>query len=68
MPSQTLPTSTPWCPTHLININTVRVCTEDKLEVVVTPLKQDLLDNGKINIFIAAFTTCHARLRLVHNI
>ena len=47
-----------------ININAVRVCTEDKLEVVVTPLKQELQDNGKINIFIAAFTTCHARLRL----
>ena len=52
----------------LININTVRVCTEDKLEVVVTPLKQDLLDNGKINIFIVAFTTCHARLRLYQHL
>ena len=48
----------------LLDINTVRVCTEDRLEVVATPLKQDLPDNGKINIFIAAFTTCHARLRL----
>ena len=34
------------------------------MEVVTTPLKEDLLDNGKVNIFIAAFTTCHARLRL----
>lgn len=47
----------------LLTINTVRVCTEDKLEVVNTPLKDDLLDNGKVNIFIAAFTTCHARLQ-----
>ena len=48
----------------LLTINSVRICTEDTMEVVTTPLKQDLLDNGKINIFIAAFTTCHARLRL----
>ena len=52
----------------LLNINTVRVCTEDRLEVVATPLKQDLADNGKINIFIAAFTTCHARLRLYQHL
>ena len=48
----------------LVHVNAVRICTEDKLEVVTTPLKDDLLDNGKINIFVAAFTTCHARLRL----
>lgn len=52
----------------LLNINTVRVCTDDRLEVAVTPLKQDLADNGKINIFIAAFTTCHARLRLYQHL
>lgn len=46
-----------------LTINTVRVFTEDKLEVVTTPLKDDL-DNGKVNIFIAAFTTYHARLQL----
>ena len=52
----------------LLDINTIRVCTEDRLEVVGTPLKQDLADNGKINIFIAAFTTCHARLRLYRHL
>ena len=31
----------------LLTINAVRVCTEDKLEVVATPIKQDLVDNGE---------------------
>ena len=34
------------------------------LEVVVCEDTENQLDNGKRNIFVAAFTTCHARLKL----
>ena len=47
-----------------VNINAVHICMEDKMEVVTTYLKEDLLYNGKINIFIAAFTNCHAQFCL----
>ena len=42
----------------------IRVCTEDLLEVCTKELTDNQLDNGKRNIFVAAFTTCHARLKL----
>ena len=48
----------------LLNLSTVRICTDDKLEVVTKSVQENVSDNGKVNIFIAAFTTCHARLRL----
>lgn len=34
------------------------------LEVVVREDTENQLDNGKHNIFVATFTTCHARLKL----
>ena len=34
------------------------------LEVVYSNLRENQLDNGRVNIFIAAFTTCWARLKL----
>lgn len=47
-----------------LDISTIRVCAEDVLEVIHTS-QHDTADKGtKVNIFIAAFTACHARLKL----
>ena len=40
------------------------MCTDDLLEVVYTQHKDDVTPSTKTNIFIAAFTTCWARLKL----
>ena len=48
----------------LFNITNLRLCTEECLEAVYTDPQHEYVDNGKINIFIAAFTTCNARLKL----
>jgi hypothetical protein len=34
------------------------------LEIVYSNIEENQLDNGKTNIFVAAFTTCWARLKL----
>ena len=46
------------------DIQTVHICSQDSLEVVYSNLKENQPDNGRVNIFIAAFTTCWARLKL----
>ena len=46
------------------DIHTVRICSHDSLEVVYSNLRENQRDNGRVNIFIAAFTTCWARLKL----
>ena len=46
------------------NIEHICICTPELLEVVVCEDTENQLDNGKRNIFVAAFTTCHARLKL----
>lgn len=47
-----------------LNISTIRLSNEDVLEVVHSS-QDEAADNGsKVNIFIIAFTTCHARLKL----
>ena len=46
------------------DIRQVRLSNDDTLEVVHANLKDNQPDNGRVNIFIAAFTTCHARLKL----
>ena len=46
------------------DIHTVRICSQDSLEVVYSNLRENQLDNGRVNIFIAAFTTCWVRLKL----
>ena len=48
----------------LIDIRQVRLSNEDTLEVVYANLKENQPDNGRINILITAFTSCHARLEL----
>ena len=48
----------------MFNIHAVRICSEDLLEVDYSHLSENQPDNGRINIFLAAFTTCWARLKL----
>ena len=45
-------------------VQTIRICNDDLLEVVYKSNKSYQLDNGKRNIFIAAFTTFLAQLKL----
>lgn len=49
---------------NIIDITTIRICTEDVLEVVYTHVQDEEPQNGKTNIFVAAFTTCLARLKV----
>ena len=46
------------------HVQTLRICTEDILEVVYKQTPENDMPNAKTNIFIACFTTCHARLKL----
>ena len=46
------------------DIRQVRLSNNDTLEVVYANLKENQPDIGRVNIFVAAFTTCHARLKL----
>ena len=47
-----------------IEVQNIRFCTEDVLEVVYTYKEEAIIPNFRTNVFIAAFTTCHARLKL----
>ena len=47
-----------------IEVQNIRFCTEDVLEVVYTYKEEAILPNNRTNVFVAAFTTCHARLKL----
>ena len=40
------------------------MCSEDVLEVVTTRAEEEVEQNVKTNIFIAIYTTAHARLKL----
>ena len=63
-------------PSHLFNlisdttkeISMLRLCTEDVLEAVYTSVKDNAAKGTKQNIFVAAFTTCHARLKLYESL
>lgn len=65
-------TSTVRDPAHLfeilgnptITVTNLRIYTPECLEVVYNDTEDEYVDNGKINIFVAAFTTCYARLKL----
>ena len=49
---------------HTYHLTNVRICSEDVLEVVTT-MDDDAFQNSfKMNVFIAAFTTAQARLKL----
>ena len=51
-----------------LDISTLRLCTDDILEAVYTSVKENAVKGTKTNIFIAAFTTCHARLKLYESL
>lgn len=63
-------------PSHLFNlitdstkeISTLRLCTDDILEAVYTNVQENAPKGSKTNIFVAAFTTCHARLKLYESL
>jgi len=48
---------------ELLDIRQIRICNEESLEIVYQNLKENEPDNRRVNIFVAAFTTCHARLK-----
>ena len=45
-------------------VQEIRFCTEDVLEVVFKNKEEAITPSNKTNVFVAAFTTCHARLKL----
>ena len=45
-------------------LSSVRICSEDVLEIVTTREEEAYQPSFKINVFIAAFTTAQARLKL----
>ena len=63
-------------PSHLFNlitdttkeISTIRICTEDILEAVYTDVQENAPKGSKTNIFVAAFTTSYARLKLYESL
>ena len=42
----------------------IRFCTEDVIEVVYKNKEEAIVPNNRTNVLVAAFTTCHARLKL----
>ena len=48
----------------VVEVSHLRFCTEDVLEIVYTKNRDDVTPSNKVNIFVAAFTTCWARLKL----
>ena len=46
------------------DISQVRIINDDTVKIVHANLEDKQPNNGRINIFVAAFTTCHARLKL----
>ena len=63
-------------PAHLIrlisdaalDISTLQLCTDDILETVYTSVHENAVKGSKTNIFVGAFTTCHARLKLYESL
>ena len=50
------------CP--VVEVSHLRFCTDDVLEIIYTRHTEDVTPSNKVNIFIASFTTCWARLKL----
>ena len=48
----------------LLHIHQIRVCNDERLEIVYSHIHENQMDNGKRNIFVAAFTSCWAVLKL----
>ena len=47
-----------------VEVSNIRFCTEEVIEVVYTHKEEAIFPSNKTNVFIAAFTTCWARLKL----
>ena len=51
-----------------VDLSTLRLCTDDILEAVYASVQENAVKGTKTNIFEAAFTTCHARLKLYESL
>ena len=51
-----------------LDISTLRLCTDDILEAVYTSVHDSSVKGTKTNIFVAAFTTYHARLNVCESL
>ena len=47
-----------------LEVQNIRFCTDDVLEVVYVNKDECIVPNNRTNVFVAAFTTCWARLKL----
>ena len=47
-----------------VKLSPLRICNDDVLEAIYSQTSENVVPSVKTNIFIAAFTTCHARLKL----
>ena len=47
-----------------LEVQNIRFCTKDVLEVVYVSKEDVIVPNNRTNVFVAAFTTCWARLKL----
>ena len=47
-----------------LEVQNIRFCTEDVIEVIYIYREEAIVPNNRTNVFIAAFTTCWARLKL----
>ena len=47
-----------------VQVQTIRIVNEEMVEVVHRKTEEEATINPNINVFIAAFTTCYARLKL----
>ena len=51
-----------------LDISTLRLCTDDILEAVYASVDDNAVKGTKTNILVAAFTTCHAQLKLYESL
>ncbi|CAH3159615.1 unnamed protein product [Pocillopora meandrina] len=51
-----------------IEISDVRILSADVIELTYKKIEEDAVKGSKTNIFIAAFTTCQARLKLYESL
>ena len=51
-----------------VDLSILHLCTDDILEAVYTSVQENAVKGTKTNIFVAAFTTCHARLKLYESL
>ena len=47
-----------------LEVQNIRFCTEDVIEVLYVSKEDAIVPNNRTNVFVAAFTTCWARLKL----